>query len=239
MNAVKVLVVEDNSLVAESIESILKQHNVIISGVFNSGEEAILKFQESKPDLILMDIKLAGKLDGIETAKEIHKKSNVPIIYLSDYTDKQTVDRAKPTFPVNYLSKPFNEDDLVRAVELAFNNVNAVQQNNSSPLLKGHVFIMDKQSFNKFALTDIICLKADRSYCEIITNTGSKKVSTSLNHIHEQIRDNSFIRVHRSWVVNINHLSRFEGNVLYLDKLEIPIGREHREELMGRLKLIR
>ena len=159
MNAVKVLVVEDSALVAESIESILKQHNVIVTGIYDTGEEAIQIVQEKQPDLILMDIKLAGKMDGIETASEIHKKSDVPIIYLSDYTDKQTVNRAKPTFPVNYLSKPFNADDLVRAVELAFNNINATQQNNTTALLKENVFIMYKQSLNKFALNDMICLK--------------------------------------------------------------------------------
>jgi len=107
MEQIKVLIVEDKLLIAEDIAAKLRKHNLDVIGIHDRGEDALAGLDEGLPDLILMDINLAGELDGIETARRIQEKHVIPIIYLSDYTDSNTVNRAKQTLPANFLSKPF------------------------------------------------------------------------------------------------------------------------------------
>src|SRR6218665_168381 len=125
MEKIKVLIVEDKLLTAEDIALRLKEHNMEVVGICTSGEQAVEEAISTKPDLILMDVELDGAMDGISAAQVISQQQSVPIIYLSDFTDSRTLDRAKKTLPANYLTKPFNEADLIRAIDLAFSNANA------------------------------------------------------------------------------------------------------------------
>src|SRR5688572_4469572 len=113
MENIRVLVVEDKLMIAEHIASMLKKNSMDVIGMCASGEEAIEMSREKNPDLILMDIELSGAIDGISAAQIIHQDQAIPIIYLSDYTDNKTIDRAKKTIPANFLAKPFHEPDLI------------------------------------------------------------------------------------------------------------------------------
>ena len=119
---IKVLLVEDELLIAQDLKARLEDHEFEVMAICRSGEDALTEVRMKAPDLILMDIHLDGELDGIETATQIVERYDIPIIYLSDHTDQETVDRAKQTFPANYLSKPYKGNDLLRALELAFAN---------------------------------------------------------------------------------------------------------------------
>ncbi len=116
----KILIVEDENIVALDIQKRLNNLGYKIVGILASGEQAVQKVKDYKPDLVLMDIMLKGKLDGIEAAHEIKKILNIPIIYLTAYSDEKTIKRAKITGPFGYISKPFGEHDLHAAVEMAF-----------------------------------------------------------------------------------------------------------------------
>ncbi|MBD1877396.1 ATP-binding protein [Coleofasciculus sp. FACHB-T130] len=115
----KILVVEDERIVAKDIVKSLQRlgYNVVASVA--SGEEAIQKVLEIQPDLVLMDIMLKGQLDGIETTEKIHKNFDIPVIYLTAYADKKTLERAKITDPFGYIIKPFDERDLHTTIEIA------------------------------------------------------------------------------------------------------------------------
>lgn len=117
MNKTKILIVEDERIVAIDIKSTLENEGFEIIGMAISGEEAIEKALELKPDLILMDIFLRGSLNGIEASKKIKETINIPIIYLTAYEDKATIDKAKETNPVEYLVKPFEEDILIASIK--------------------------------------------------------------------------------------------------------------------------
>src|SRR5688500_7278234 len=127
MVKIKVLIVEDKLLVAEGISTILTKNDMEVVQICDTGEEALLLAESNTPDLILMDIELAGALDGISTAQMIQQKRAIPVIYLTEFTDDRTVARAFKTLPKNYLAKPFREDDLIRAINLAFTTANAEQ----------------------------------------------------------------------------------------------------------------
>src|ERR1700758_4812661 len=107
MANVKILVVEDESVIARYIESRLRSLGYGVCAVVPSGEEAVQKAGEMHPDLVLMDIVLRGNMNGIEAAGQIRSRFNIPVIYLTAYADDDTLQRAKVTEPFGYLLKPF------------------------------------------------------------------------------------------------------------------------------------
>ena len=119
MNNAKIFIVEDEVIVAMNIEKRLRSSGYKVTGIASSSEQAIEKIEIEKPDLVLMDIKIKGVHDGIDTADLIRKKYNLPIIYLTSYTDEETFNRAKLTEPFGYLIKPFETKELNRIIEMA------------------------------------------------------------------------------------------------------------------------
>jgi len=115
----RVLVVEDESIEAMGIERKLKRLGYIVPAVVASGEEAVKKAEETQPDLVLMDIRLKGDVDGIEAAKQIRSRFNIPVVYLTAYADEETLQRAKITEPNGYILKPFEERELRSNIEMA------------------------------------------------------------------------------------------------------------------------
>ncbi|MBG1241690.1 GGDEF domain-containing response regulator [Nostoc sp. NZL] len=118
MNPVNILIVEDEIIVAMDIQNRLRKFGYTVLGLADSGEEAIKKAADDSLDLVLMDIHLKGKMDGVEAAQIIHNIFNVPIIYLTANADESTLDRAKVTEPFGYILKPFKEKELKFTIEI-------------------------------------------------------------------------------------------------------------------------
>jgi CheY-like chemotaxis protein len=114
-----ILVVEDEAIVAMEIEEKLTSIGYDIAGVVSTGEEAVKKAGALRPDLILMDVRLEGAMDGIVAAGHIKEMYDIPIIYLTAYTDENTLERAKITEPLGYLVKPFSREDLRVSIDVA------------------------------------------------------------------------------------------------------------------------
>ena len=119
MNPIKILVVEDEVIVAEDIGFRLKKLGYIVTATVASGEEAIEKIAENRPDLVLMDIVLKGDMDGVTAAEKIRNRVDIPTVFLTAYADDQTLQRAKLTNPFGYIIKPFQQNDLRVAIEIA------------------------------------------------------------------------------------------------------------------------
>lgn len=128
MPNIKLLIVEDEEIVAFDIESTLNNLGYEVCAVAASAEEAIASASLCLPDLVLMDIMLKGSMDGIQAAAEIHKRLNIPIVYLSAYGDSNTIERAKLTEPFGYLVKPFAEKELHTVIEIALSRHYAEQR---------------------------------------------------------------------------------------------------------------
>lgn len=114
-----ILVVEDERIVAKDLQNRLKKFGYAVLPVASSGEEAINRVTENCPDLVLMDINLKGDMDGVEAARQIHTRFNIPVIYLTAYADNNTLERAKLTEASGYLLKPFKERELYTNIEMA------------------------------------------------------------------------------------------------------------------------
>jgi len=115
----QILVVEDNSIVVMEIRDRLESLGHAVCATASSGEEAIRKAGETHPDLVVMDIRLKGDMDGVEAAQEIHARFDIPVIYLTAYADNDTLQRAKITEPFGYIIKPFEEIQLHSTIEMA------------------------------------------------------------------------------------------------------------------------
>lgn len=119
MSKIKILIVEDEAIVALDIATRLEKMGYVVLDVAASGEEAIAAATTAKPSLVLMDIMLQGEMDGIEAAEYIHTKQGIPIVYLTANADENTLQQAKVTAPFGYILKPFKEKELRATIEIA------------------------------------------------------------------------------------------------------------------------
>ncbi len=113
------MIVEDEWITADDIRMSLQSLGYTVTSMVTSGEEAIQNAEKDRPDLVLMDIMLKGEMDGIEAASQIHSCYNIPIIYLTAYADEKILERARITEPFGYIVKPFVNEDLKIAIEIA------------------------------------------------------------------------------------------------------------------------
>lgn len=238
MEKIKVIIVEDKSLIAESLKSTLVKHEMEVTGVFDKGEDVLEMMETDLPDLILMDIQLAGAMDGISTAKVISEKYSLPIIYLTDFEDEETVQRAIKTRPANYLGKPFNEQQLIRAINIAFASFNDTGKAKKS-ILQNHIFIRVENVHKKIAIEDIVYLEADGAYCNLYTDDQKYLQCISMNHVLEQLNHPHFIRIHRSTVINANKVTELEGNQVRLGKHTVDMSRSLRDKLLAHLRFLK
>ena len=116
----KILIVEDENIIALDIRSMLEDLGYMVSAIASSGEESIRKASKTKPDLVLMDIKLKGSLDGVSAGEEIYKQLQIPIVYLTAYSDQSTIKRinkGKNGKPSTVINKPFDEGELQTVID--------------------------------------------------------------------------------------------------------------------------
>jgi two-component system cell cycle sensor histidine kinase/response regulator CckA len=119
MAKTNIMIVEDEAIIASVIAGALKKFEYEVAAILNSGEAAVAEALQKKPDLILMDIRLQGAMDGITATEQIQKQMDIPVIYLTAYADEPTLERAKKTKPFGYIPKPFQEIELKTTIEMA------------------------------------------------------------------------------------------------------------------------
>lgn len=117
---VKILVVEDEMVVAQNIATAVKSWGYTVSGIASTGKKALeIVSSQTKPDLVLMDIKLKGPMDGVSIAQRVQALFDIPVIYLTALSDPETLKRALHSHPYGYVVKPFMGNELRQAIELA------------------------------------------------------------------------------------------------------------------------
>lgn len=244
--SIKILVVEDEMLIGAKISMLLTNLGYEVTGILPRGEDALVQVEENKPDIIVLDINLRGKIDGIETATILQRK-NIPVIYLTANADEATFNRAKQTKPTAFISKPFKQLDLQRAIELtiirlAATDPSAVQsievQEEQPFILVDRIFVRYNGRMIKIMLTDILYMEADRNYSRIFTSQKEFVLSVTLKYIEEKLRIPFFMRIHRSYLVNMTRIEQvLEADVMIGDKA-IPLGMGMREKLMQRMQTL-
>lgn len=244
---IKILVVEDEMIIAAKISMQLTSLGYEVTGILPRGEQAVQQVKENKPDIILLDINLRGELDGIETALQIQQFAQIPIIYLTANSDEVTFNRAKPTKPYAFISKPFKQLDLQRAIELTISrmaeNASGIKNENTTGdeqpfILSDRIFVRYKEKMIKIMLADILYMEADRNYSRIFTSSREYVLSIPLKNIEEKMSMQLFMRIHRSYLINITHVEEVFENHVMIEKKSVPIGTGMREQLMQRIQTL-
>jgi DNA-binding NarL/FixJ family response regulator len=137
MTGIKILIVEDEPLIAKNIRMYLNNNDFEVSGIAYDPEEALFQLKRNPPDFVILDINLESETDGIQLAEYINNNYNIPFVFLTSYSDKDTIDRAKKTNPSGFIVKPFNEKTLFATIEIALSN-HAQQNNKHVPELVLH-----------------------------------------------------------------------------------------------------
>lgn len=244
MSKIKILIVEDELLTATDIEEKLTNIGYEVIGVVQNSNEAIRITRSKNPDIIIMDIKISGETDGIDTARIILEEWSGPIIFLTAYSHKEAVDRAKSLFPAAYLLKPFNITQFGIHLEMAIANyINQIP--NHKGIKKQHtvsdaIFISVNQVYQKIYKRDIFFIEAAGSYISIQTKNGKHLISTNLKNLDKQLDDPTFVRIHRKYIVNIHMVERIEGNTIYLQQYpeSLPIGDIYKQNISLHLQII-
>ncbi len=240
---IQILVIEDNMLIGAKISMLLENLKYKVIGLIPRAEDALIFLKNNTPDIILLDIKLKGKMDGVEFAHHIESQE-IPIIYLTANTDDATFKRAKETRPYAFISKPYKRMDLQRAVELTLSLIHKSGSNKpkistgpvSVPhLLSDRIFVRHKDHMIKIFIKDIMYVSAERNYSRIFTDQKEYLLALTLKNIDEKLPESMFFRIHRSFIINISRLNEIGERYVVIDQKTIPIGRQQKEELMSRI----
>lgn len=246
---IRILIVEDEGIVALSLEDTLSQEGYHVVGVADSGKEALEFIRREAIDLVLLDIHINGDWDGIETARQISAIKDIPFIYLTAFSDEETLARAKETIPAAYLLKPYQARNMLITIDLALNNfafrkvsparvapmehgkktAEAADQKETILYYNDAVFIKQNYRFIKVTLDYICYLEAEGNHTAIFTQDKKYIIRHTLNTMLEKLNQQTFIRVHRSFAVNIKHIETFNDSTICIGRREIPIGRAYKE----------
>lgn len=248
----KLILIEDEYTIAMDIQIRLEELGYEILAIGDSFTEAIQLVADYDPDAVVMDIHIEGEKTGVEAAKIIQESFDVPVVFLTAHADTLTFETALNIKPYGYVLKPFKTVQLKNAIELAFVNHKAFQnQQLELVLLKeglqkieknntenDAVFIKDNGQLNRVFIKDIVRLQAMDNYTLIFTEKTKHIVGQFLKDVFKHLPSDQFLRVHRSHVVNITKIQNIDGNLLFIQKEGIPISKSHKTELMARLKVI-
>lgn len=247
MSKINVLVVEDESIVSKDIQHSLKKLGYNVVGAASTGEKAIELAGSEKPDVILMDIMLKGKMNGIEASDNIKEAYAIPVIFLTAYADEATLSKAKITQPYGYILKPFKEIDLHTTIEMAIykhskeqeivkerDMLFSLMENKDS---KDFVFVKASSRLVKINNVDIYYIEALKDYVVIHTKGKRYTIHSTMKDIQAKMGEEDFLRVHRSYIVRLDKIATIEYPNLTLEDIDkvIPIGGSYRDELTRRI----
>jgi DNA-binding LytR/AlgR family response regulator len=245
---VKLLVVEDDMIIAANISLQLTNLGYEVTGIESRGEAVVHHVEANRPDIVLLDINLRGSLDGIDTAHAIQQFWDIPIIYVTANTDAATFDRAKETRPHAFIVKPIKNVDLQRAIELVISRMEAThlrlpdtaqaRSENALVVLSDRIFVRHKDKMVKIVIDDILYLEADRNYCHVFTTDREYLLATTLKAMEDKLSARQFVRVHRSFVVNLRRVDEVSETHVGLAGKTIPLSHLLRDDLLQRIQMI-
>ncbi|MFT6054218.1 MAG: DNA-binding LytR/AlgR family response regulator [Roseivirga sp.] len=243
----RILIVEDEPFIAENLQEMLELFGYGNTEIANSANQAIKSIKTSRPDLVLLDVKIKGDQDGIELGGIIHDQYKLPFVYITSYSDKETVNRAKHTQPLGFIVKPFTKDDVYAAVEVALFNKNRMEVNSGVNLHEANpttynndsIFIKRRTLLEKVKYSDLIWIEADGNHITLhASGDRDFTVRKSLKEITDRLPKDRFLRVHKSFVVQVDAVTVIDTNHVHLGDKKIPIGRSYYNAFTATLNTI-
>lgn len=244
MSKVKLAILEDERLLARDLKMRLTAMGYeVVANLYTYAEVVDFLNQESlEVDLMIVDIELDGELDGIKVGEMIRDEHDFPFIYLTSHTESSVVAEAQATNPSAYLVKPFREREIQIAIDLAISNFagsserNIAAEESDAYIINDSFFIKKKFKYEKVKVEDILFAEAQRNYTLIKTRLESYLLSQSLKTVIDRLSYPYFIQSHRSYLLNLMHITGFEGNTVYLGEEEVPVSKNYRDTVFKRFQ---
>lgn len=240
MDRVNILIVEDRLEDSDELKRVLTQYHYQVVGVATSLKEALVMFYESQVDLVIIDIYLGSVPDGIAFAETLNTTPGAarPFVFLTGSTDRKTFERAKLTHPFSYLIKPFNELEVLYAIEMAVERFYQQretfhQETTDTVVGKEYLFIKKGRSLKKVWLRDILYIEVEERYCHVITAKEKYLVMLSLKKMLSLLGD-QFVQTHRKYLVNLEQIEEIlttDHEIKIAGDHMVPISEKYREVL--------
>lgn len=245
--AVRILLVEDEFVTLDLLRDYLEQSGYEVSGDAMSASEAIEVLERFDTDLAILDINIRGEHDGVWLANEIREHYNIPFIFLTAYSDVANVRRAAEAYPYGFVVKPFTEADVMAAVEVAIKQHERERKAHSpKPVKRSHhaltaessIYLKDALTYRKVLLSDILYIQAFKNYIEFsLINEQPVVLRSTLYKFMELLPKEVFRQIHRSFVVNMQHVELIGGDYVLVKNKSIPMGKSFRTEFMEAINL--
>ena len=248
MSPLRILIVEDEAVIAAHISSMLLEIGYEVLGIEGKYSRAVKFLEANKPDLVLLDIILGGSKDGVDLA--IHMKElypELPFIFLTSHGDPKTVDRAKRVRPNGYLTKPFKKEGLYASIEVAMETMGAFRtestqeqslETKSISLKAESVFIKQGHLYIKLQFGDILYMHAEGNYVDIIAEGQKYTVRSSLRDLLARLPEDRFFRIHKSYAVALNKVEKITSSDVIVKGQKLPSSKEHRDQLLSKLSIL-
>lgn len=246
MAAVRILIVEDEPLIAEDLRAHLEELGYDVCAVCDNALEAMGEVAAQRPDLLLLDINLGEGADGVQLARKVNAKHATPFIFVTSHSDKATLERVKPLRPAGFIIKPFDENDLRAQIELALARhasgvdatVSPADAQRNDFVIADSIFIREKGRLVKVAIDDIHYAEADDNYVTLFTPAKKYVITSTLGSVEEKLKSPHHLRIHRSYLVDTRRITAVEEGYVRIGVQSLPVGKTHREALMARIRTL-
>lgn len=237
----KILIVEDEPEIAATLVDILQMLEYDVVGTASSYDEALTLLKQSPADIALLDILLKGPKSGLDLAEKINDQFDLPYIFTTAYGDKETVAKATELGPYGYIVKPYSMKELGPSIEVAianFANRQALKPEQADFFANNHLYVKVNSRLLRINDDDILYVEARGDYAVFKTKDNGYIVNTTITKAITKMNPKKFLKVHRSFIVNLDKIQNIEDyNIQIHDKI-IPVSRRNKPELMNRIDLI-
>ena len=238
-----ILIVEDEPLFASKMEMQIDKLEHTCVGCVDNSTDALRLIENTPVTLILMDINIQGDYDGIELAHQIQSTRDIAILFVTSNHDDLSFNRATRNGAAGFITKPFTDIQLQRAIQMALkqkgNRINEASEE-LNQVENGSLFVRKNKEIIKIKIEDIFYLEADGRYCSIYTKSEKYLVRQTLKGLAEKLASSSFIQCHRSYVVNITKIKsvNMEDDIIILEERSVPLSRREKDKLLERLDYV-
>ncbi len=242
MSKIRILIIEDELIIAENMKKMLHELGYEVTGTACDKNEAIQLLNKKIPDIALVDIKLRHGDDGIELANSIKEEHNIPIVFISSFSDKETIERAKFIKPGGYIVKPFEKKDLYTSIEIALFNYSEddtyrEETENQGTVIKDSIFIRKDYMLVKIKFDELRWIKSDGNYLELYCLENKHLIRSSIKEFIKKLPDSLFMQIHKSYCININHIYKIDHSSVWINNTRLPIGRSYIEYIKSTLNI--
>ncbi len=221
----KIYIVEDQAISRFALIEILEQNGYNVVGSAASADKAWDDLKNLEIDAALLDVNLAGELDGVWLAQKIRKNKDMPIFFLSAYGDNNTLERVASTNPNGYLMKPYNAPTLLTNLAIAINSFTRIRVSENKDQKPQYIFLKTNGKQTRVNVYDIRFVKSEGNYLEIEMVSGRLIVRDKLTDFIKNLPTTTFVQTHRRFVVNREKINAYNTDTLLVGKVSIPISK--------------